>query len=233
MLKMMPLTLILAMSGVRQPRYSKRDSTPKNGQLLLEATKPAHFINKGQISPQVLAQELSSLTTYARSMFCCLQHYDLDNSLGICYRRVSLAPAREFEVNANCVNFGVSSGDATEILSCVILVLPIDSGDHVDDGDTRWILVSLPNLRDLLLAQQSSKLRRDVVCGSLPFFVSQVGLQAHKDKRFLTHPALSRNARWLCQQSFWIDGQAQTEAFKPKRPAPSFSKWTKVLDSLF
>ena len=117
------------------------------------------------MSSQVPAQELSSLTTYARSMFCCLQHYDLDNSLGICYRRVSLAPAREFEVNANCVNFGVSSGDATEILSCVILVLPVHSGDHVDDGDTRWILVSLPNLRDLLLAQQSSKLRRDVVCG--------------------------------------------------------------------
>ncbi len=59
---------------------------------------------------------------------------------------VSLAPAREFEVNANCVNFGVSSGDATEILSCVILVLPIDSGDHVDDGDTRWILVSLGHM---------------------------------------------------------------------------------------
>ena len=35
-----------------------------------------------------------------------LQHYDLDHSLGIYYRRVSLAPAREFEVNANCINFG-------------------------------------------------------------------------------------------------------------------------------
>ena len=42
--------------------------------------------------------------------------FDLDNSFGICYRRVSLAPAREFEVKANCFNFGVSSGDATEIL---------------------------------------------------------------------------------------------------------------------
>ena len=77
----------------------------------------------------------------------CLQQYDLDNSFGICYWRVSLAPAREFEVKANCFNFGVPSGDATEILSCLILVLPADSGDHVDDGDARRILVSLPNLR--------------------------------------------------------------------------------------
>ena len=47
---------------------------------------------------------------------------DLENTLGICYRRVSLAPAREFEVKANCFNFGVSSGDATEILSCLVLL---------------------------------------------------------------------------------------------------------------
>ena len=54
--------------------------------------------------------------------------FDLDNSFGICYRRVSLAPAREFEVKANCFNFGVSSGDATQILSCLILVLPLVFG---------------------------------------------------------------------------------------------------------
>ena len=54
--------------------------------------------------------------------------FDLYNSLGICYRRVSLAPAREFEVKANCFNFGVSSGDATQILSCLILVLPLVFG---------------------------------------------------------------------------------------------------------
>ena len=53
---------------------------------------------------------------------------DLDNSFGIYYRRVSLAPAREFEVKANCFNFGVSSGDATQILSCLILVLPLVFG---------------------------------------------------------------------------------------------------------
>jgi len=54
--------------------------------------------------------------------------FDLDNSFGICYRRVSLALAREFEVKANCFNFGVSSGDATQILSCLILVLPLVFG---------------------------------------------------------------------------------------------------------
>ena len=43
----------------------------------------------------------------------------------------------------------MSSGDATEILSCVILVLPIYGSDHVDDGDTRRILVSLPNIPNL------------------------------------------------------------------------------------
>ena len=48
----------------------------------------------------------------------------VDNSFGICYRCVSLAPAREFEVKANCFNFEVRSGDATEILSCLSLVLP-------------------------------------------------------------------------------------------------------------
>ena len=69
-----------------------------------------------------------------------------------------------FEVKAICFNFGVPSGDATEILSCLILVLPIHSGDHIDDGDTRWILISLPNLRDLLfIAQQGCQLCRDVV----------------------------------------------------------------------
>ena len=54
--------------------------------------------------------------------------FDLDNSFGICYQRVSLAPAREFEVKANCFNFGVSSGDATQILSCLILVLSLVFG---------------------------------------------------------------------------------------------------------
>ena len=81
-------------------------------QLFLEATKPAHFINKGQISAQVPAQELSSLTTHVRCLFCCLPHSDLDNCLGICYQRVSLAPAREFEVKADCFNFGVSERSA-------------------------------------------------------------------------------------------------------------------------
>ena len=113
-----------------------------DGQFHREAAKPAHFINKCQISPQVPAQELSRLTTLARNMVCCLQCCDLDNSRGICCRCVSLAPAREFEVNANCVHFWASSGDATKILGCMILVLPIDNGDHVDNGDTRWILSS-------------------------------------------------------------------------------------------
>ena len=36
--------------------------------------------------------------------------FDLYNSLGICYQRVPLAPAREFEVKANCFNFGLSNG---------------------------------------------------------------------------------------------------------------------------
>ena len=36
---------------------------------------------------------------------------------------VSLAPATEFEVKVNCFNFGGSSGDATEILSCLNRVL--------------------------------------------------------------------------------------------------------------
>ena len=70
-----------------------------------------------------------------------------------------------FEVKAICFNFGVPSGDATEILSCLILVLPADSGDHVDDGDARRILVSLPNLRDPPLAQQRCQLCRYVICG--------------------------------------------------------------------
>ena len=32
------------------------------------------------------------------------------------------------QLKANCFNFGVSSGDATQILSCLILVLPLVFG---------------------------------------------------------------------------------------------------------
>ena len=78
---------------------------------------------QGPNHPHVPAQELSCLTTYTRCSLCCLQHYDLDNSLGICNRRVSLAPAREFEVKADCFDFGVSNGNATEVLSCLIVLL--------------------------------------------------------------------------------------------------------------
>ena len=78
---------------------------------------------QGPNHPHVPAQELSCLTTYTRCSLCCLQHYDLDNSLGICNQRVSLALAREFEVKADCFDFGVSNGNATEVLSCLIVLL--------------------------------------------------------------------------------------------------------------
>ena len=63
------------------------------------------------------------MTTHVRCLFCCLPHSDLDNCLGICYQRVSLDPARGLEVKANCFDVGVSSGDATEILSCLIVAI--------------------------------------------------------------------------------------------------------------
>ena len=93
---------------------------------------------------QVPAHKFSSLTSYARCLLCCLQHYDFHNALCICYWRLSLASAIEFEVQANCLDFRVSSGDAAEILGCLMFVLPADCCDHVDDGNTRWSLVCYP-----------------------------------------------------------------------------------------
>ena len=47
--------------------------------------------------------------------------------LEIWARQMQKSPSKA-QLKANCFNFGVSSGDATQILSCLILVLPLVFG---------------------------------------------------------------------------------------------------------
>jgi len=93
------------------------------------------------------------------------QHDDLNNAPHSCNWCVSLTPATKTEVRTICPDLIVSFSNAAKMLGGVVVALARDCGNHINDGDSCWVLVSLPNLHGLS-AQEGGQLLLDVRHGS-------------------------------------------------------------------
>ena len=114
------------------------------------------------MSSKIPHEQLGSLTTDTGCLLAREQHDDINNAPHSRNWCISLSPATKTEVRTICPDLAVPLDYAPKVLRSMVLALAHDGSNHVNDGDTRRVLICLPNLYGLL-AQQCRQLHRDVV----------------------------------------------------------------------